>query len=205
MSSTTPEPPATLILGSTSRYRRELLQRLRLPFEVVAPEVDEAAARGESPRELACRLSLAKANAVAARHPTTRVIGSDQTATLDGVSVIGKPGGFDAAFAQLRAASGRTMRFHTGLALVHRTAGFERAVCVDIDVRFRVLDDWTIRSYLLAEQPYDCAGSAKVEGLGIALLASVACPDPTALVGLPLITLCDLLTESGMAVIGALE
>ncbi len=188
-----------LILASTSRYRRELLGRLRLPFDVQAPSVDETPLPGETPLAAARRLSLAKAQAVAARHPQAWVIGSDQTASLDGVNLVGKPGDHPRALAQLRAASGRSMTFHTGLALVNQASGFARVVVVDIGVVFRTLSDADIDTYLQAERPYDCAGSAKVESLGIALMASVSCDDPTALVGLPLIALTGLLHEAGHA------
>lgn len=194
---------ASLILASTSRYRRELLGRLQLPFDVVAPQVDETALAGESPRQMALRLSLAKAMAIAqplARSaPDTLVIGSDQTATLDGVIAIGKPGSHDRAREQLQAASGRSMVFHSGLSLVRAGGGFERTICIDTTVRFRRLDEATIESYLLREQPYDCAGSAKAEALGIALLESLDSTDPTAIVGLPLIALTTLLNEAGAA------
>lgn len=190
--------PPLLILASTSRYRRELLERLRLPFVVEAPQVDESARAGESPRELALRLALAKAKAVAEHHPGAWVIGSDQVAELAG-EAIGKPGQHEAAVAQLRRMSGRSVRFHTGLALV--APGFEALRCVDVNVRFRTLDGAEIERYLRLEQPYDCAGSAKSEGLGIALLDAIESDDPTALIGLPLIALCGLLRASGYAVL----
>lgn len=186
---------APLILASTSTYRRELLDRLGLPFMVEPPGVDETPLAGESPSAAARRLSLAKARAVAGRHPGALVIGSDQTATLDGTDIIGKPGDHARAVAQLRAASGRTLRFHTGLALVQDDR--EAACVVDTDVRYRPLDDDVIERYLRRERPYDCAGSSKVETLGIALLEAVRSDDPTALVGLPLIALTGLLTAFG--------
>ena len=190
-----------LVLASTSRYRRELLTRLGLPFEVRAPEVDETRLAGESPRQMAQRLALAKARAVAAQMPDAVVIGSDQTATLDGIEVIGKPGSHERACAQLRAASGRDLVFHTAMAVLAPTRGFERSVVVDTDVTFRTLTDEQIESYLRREAAYDCAGSAKAEGLGIALMASLRGADPTALVGLPLIELTTLLEAAGLPVL----
>lgn len=193
-----PRPP--LILASTSRYRRELLARLGLSFEVLPPHVDEAVLAHESPAEAAERLALAKADAVGALRPQALVIGSDQTATLDGRTVIGKPGTHARAVAQLTAASGRTMTFHTGLALVCAATGLRRLVRVDTRVRFRTLSPAAIEAYLAREPAYDCAGAAKVEGLGIALIEALDGPDPTALVGLPLIALCTLLADAGHAV-----
>lgn len=188
-------PP--LILGSTSRYRRELLERLRLPFTVVAPQVDETPATGETPSALALRLALAKAQAVAALHPQAIVIGSDQVADLDG-EPIGKPGTHERAREQLRRMSGREVVFQTAVAVASADTGFARALLAPVRVRFRTLDDAEIEHYLLAEQPYDCAGSAKSEALGIALLDAIESDDPTALVGLPLIRTCALLREAGL-------
>ncbi len=186
-------PP--LILASTSRYRQELLARLRLPFEAIAPDVDETALPGEAPAALAERLALAKARAVAARFPGAVVIGSDQVADLDG-EAIGKPGTHDAAAQQLRRMSGRAVVFQTAVAIVAPgLAAIERA---EVRVRLRVLNDAAIEAYLLADQPYDCAGSAKVESLGIALLDAVESDDPTALIGLPLIRTCALLRRAGL-------
>lgn len=186
-----------LILGSTSRYRRELLQRLRLPFEVAAPQVDEAARAGETPAALSERLALAKARTVAVAHPGAVVIGSDQVADLNGEPV-GKPGDHARAAEQLRAMSGQRVVFHTALAVVRTDTGYERVARVPVEVRFRRLGDAEIEAYLRAEQPYDCAGSAKSEGLGIALLDAIVSDDPTALVGLPLIQTCALLREAGL-------
>lgn len=186
-----------LILASTSRYRRELLERLRLPFEVRAPEVDETPLPGESPAALADRLALAKALAVANRHPNAIVIGSDQVADLDG-EAIGKPGTHERAVAQLRAMSGRTLVFHTAVAVVCLAQGFERRACVPVTVRVRHLGEGEIEHYLRAEQPYDCAGSAKAETLGIALLEAIESDDPTTLVGLPLIRTCEMLRAAGI-------
>ena len=186
-----------LILGSTSRYRHELLSRLRVPFEVAAPEVDETPLSGESPRALACRLALAKAHAVAARFPSAVVIGSDQVADLAG-EPLGKPGTHARATAQLRRMRGHTVIFQTAVAVVCRESGFEQTDLAPVEVRFRPLGDDEIEAYLQAEQPYDCAGSAKSEGLGIALLEAIHSDDPTALVGLPLIRTARLLRAAGL-------
>lgn len=186
-----------LILASTSRYRRGLLERLRLPFEVQAPEVDESAQAGETPAALAERLALAKAQAVAARSPEAWVIGSDQVAELAG-QAIGKPHTHERAQAQLRAMSGQRVIFHTAVAVVRLRSGFARSALAPVVVRFRALTDAEIERYLRLEQPYDCAGSAKSEALGIALLQSIDSDDPTALIGLPLIRTCALLREAGL-------
>ena len=193
-------PPSTarpLVLGSTSRYRRELLGRLRLAFEVEAPQVDETPRPGEAPAALARRLALAKAREVAARRPEAIVIGSDQVADLDG-EPIGKPGTHERAVAQLRRMSGRTVVFQTALAVVCQASGFEQQDLAPVEVRFRALTDGEIERYLRAEQPYDCAGSAKSEGLGIALLDAIVSDDPSALVGLPLIRTARLLRAAGL-------
>lgn len=185
-----------LVLGSTSPYRRELLARLRLPFSVDRPAVDESPLGGEAPAALAERLAEAKARDVASRHPGAWVIGSDQVAELDG-RAIGKPGDAATAFAQLRAASGHAVRFHTAVALV-RDGDFAAPVHLDrTEVRFRTLADDEIRRYLEAEQPFDCAGSFKCEGLGISLFDAIDNRDPTALVGLPLVALARLLRAAG--------
>jgi septum formation protein len=187
-----------LILGSTSRYRRELLDRLRLPFEVMSPRVDETPSAQEAPAALAQRLALAKAREVAARSSgDTIVIGSDQVADVDG-EPIGKPGSHDRAVAQLRRMSGREIVFQTAVAVVRPFTGFERSELVPVRVRFRELEDDEIEHYLRLEQPYDCAGSAKCETLGIALLRAIESDDPTALVGLPLIRTCELLRQAGL-------
>jgi septum formation protein len=186
-----------LILGSTSVYRRELLQRLRLPFEVVAPHVDETPVPGESPQALAERLAMAKARAVAQLHPHAVVIGSDQVADLDG-EPLGKPGNHERAVLQLQRMRGRTVVFQTAVAVVCQETGFAGQALSQVMVRFRPLTDQAIDTYLHAEQPYDCAGSAKSEGLGIALLESIDNQDPTALVGLPLIHTCRLLRAAGV-------
>ena len=188
-------PP--LILASTSRYRRELLSRLRLPFEVLAPEVDETARPGESPQALAERLALAKARAIAARRPEAVVIGSDQVADLDG-QALGKPLTHERAVAQLRRMRGHKVLFHTAVAVVCEHSGFEQAALCSVAVRFRDLSDDEIEFYLHTEQPYDCAGSAKCETLGIALLSAIESDDPTALIGLPLIRTSELLRGAGI-------
>ncbi|MFM1891399.1 MAG: hypothetical protein RLZ44_476 [Pseudomonadota bacterium] len=188
-------PP--LILASTSRYRRELLSRLRLPFEVIAPEVDEAPMDGEAPAQLARRLALAKARAVAERRPEAVVIGSDQVADLDG-EPIGKPGNHERAVEQLRRMRGREVVFQTALSVVRMDTGFEATELAAVRVRMRPLSDLEIDQYLRLEQPYDCAGSARSEALGIALLDAIESDDPTALVGLPLIRTCSLLRAAGL-------
>ena len=189
-----------LILGSTSPYRRELLQRLRLPFDVVSPQVDETPLDGEAPQALAERLALAKANAVALLHPRAVVIGSDQVADLDG-EPLGKPGNHANAVRQLQRMRGRTVVFQTAVAVVCHESGFAGQALAQVKVGFRQLSDRAIEDYLQAEKPYDCAGSAKSEGLGIALLESIDNQDPTALVGLPLIHTCRLLRAAGMALL----
>ncbi|MGY0197629.1 Maf family nucleotide pyrophosphatase [Leptothrix sp. BB-4] len=190
--------PPRLILASTSPYRRELLQRLRVPFDVVAPDVDETPLEGESPAALCERLARAKARAVARLHPDALVIGSDQVAACDGEPV-GKPHTHERAMAQLLRMSGRAITFHTGLALVRGgDDAYEQVVRVPVEVVFRALDRAEIETYLRLEQPYDCAGSAKCETLGIGLLDAIRSDDPTALVGLPLIATCRLLRAAGL-------
>ena len=191
--------PRTLILGSTSPYRRELLGRLRLPFEVVSPAVDETPRPAEAPADLARRLALAKAHAVAAQHPRAVVIGSDQVADLGG-EPLGKPGDHARATEQLRRMRGRSVVFQTAVAVVCQETGFERLDLAPVRVAFRDLSDAEIEDYLRAEQPYDCAGSARSEGLGIALLESIESDDPSALVGLPLIRTCRMLRAAGLRV-----
>lgn len=186
-----------LILGSTSRYRRELLARLHTPFTTLSPDVDETPQPGETPRALALRLALAKAQAVAAQQPQAIVIGSDQVADLHG-QPLGKPGTHERATAQLQQMSGQTVVFHTAVAVVCQASGFVQSDIAEIAVRFRTLDADTIERYLRAEEPYDCAGSAKSEGLGIALLDAIASDDPTALIGLPLIRTCRMLRAAGL-------
>ena len=190
-------PPPRLILGSTSRYRRELLTRLRLPFEVEAPGVDETPRPGEAPAALAQRLALEKARAVAARHPRDVVIGSDQVADLAG-EPLGKPGDHARAVAQLQRMSGQRVVFQTALAVVRRDTGFEAVDLAAVSVTFRTLSDTEIETYLRLDEPYDCAGSARSESLGVALLSAIDSDDPTALVGLPLIRTCALLRAAGL-------
>jgi septum formation protein len=197
-----PTPPR-LILASTSRYRRELLERLRLPFEAMAPETDETPLPGEAPAQLAERLALAKARALATRFPDAVVIGADQVADVDG-HALGKPGTHARAVEQLRAMSGRTIVFQTALAVVREAIGFAQVRRAPVAVRFRALSDDEIETYLRTEQPYDCAGSAKCETLGIALLEAIDSDDPTALVGLPLIRTAQLLREAGLDPLRAL-
>ena len=187
----------TLVLGSTSRYRRELLQRLGLPFAVAAPDVDETPLQGEAPRALALRLALAKAHAVAAQHPDAVVIGSDQVADLHG-QPLGKPGTHERASAQLQRMSGETVIFQTAVAVVCAATGFEQVDLAPVEVRFRTLTGDEIERYLHAEQPYDCAGSAKSEGLGISLLDAIHSDDPTALIGLPMIRTCRMVRAAGI-------
>ena len=187
----------TLVLGSTSRYRGELLQRLRIPFEVHAPEVDETPWPDESPTGLASRLAMEKARAVARRWPSAVVIGADQVADLNG-QPLGKPENHARATEQLRQMRGKTVIFQTAVVVVCIDTGFEQGSLAAVRVKFRDLSDGEIENYLLAEQPYDCAGSAKSEGLGIALLESIDSDDPTALIGLPLIRTCTLLQAAGI-------
>jgi len=186
-----------LILASTSRYRRELLARLHLSFDVISPGVDEAALPNEMPADLARRLSRAKAEAVALQHPDAIVIGSDQVCELDG-EAIGKPGTHERAVQQLLRLSGRRAVFHTSVCVIRRSTGYERHEAAPVVVRFRALQAPEIEHYLRTEQPYDCAGSAKCETLGIALLEAIESDDPTALVGLPLIRTACLLREAGI-------
>jgi septum formation protein len=185
------------VLGSTSAYRRELLSRLRVPFTVEPPHVDETPQAGETPVALARRLAAAKAAAVARLHPQAVVIGSDQVADLDG-EPIGKPGNHANALAQLRRMSGKTVVFQTALTVMCQASGFTQHDLAPVRVRFRELQDAEIETYLRTEQPYDCAGSAKSEGMGIALLDAIESDDPTALVGLPLIRTARMLRAAGL-------
>ena len=189
-----------LVLGSTSPYRRELLERLRIPFEVAAPHVDETPQATETPKQLACRLAMAKARAVAAQFPACVVIGSDQVADLDG-QALGKPGNHARAIAQLQQMRGKTVIFQTAVAVVCVETGFAQMDLAPVKVKFRDLTDAEIEAYLQAETPYDCAGSAKSEGLGIALLEAIDNDDPTALVGLPLIRTCRMIQAAGIKVL----
>ncbi len=187
----------SLVLGSTSRYRRELLSRLNVPFEVAAPLVDETPLAGEQPAALALRLALAKAQAVAVKFPSAVVIGSDQVADLHGQS-LGKPGTHERAVAQLRMMRGQTVIFQTALAVVCLETGFAQQDIAAVRVVFRDVSDEEIENYLRVEQPYDCAGSAKSEGLGIALLDRIDNDDPTALIGLPLIRTARMIRAAGV-------
>ncbi|WP_287919500.1 Maf family nucleotide pyrophosphatase [Comamonas sp.] len=195
LESVTPQRP--LILGSTSRYRRELVERLNLPFTTAAPDVDETPAPGEAPGHLALRLALAKAHAVAALHPDAIVIGSDQVSDLNG-QPMGKPLVHERAVQQLRSMRGQTVMFHTAVAVVCKATGFEQSDIAVIKTVFRDLTDDEIERYLRAEQPYDCAGSAKSEGLGISLLDAIHSDDPTALIGLPMIRTCRMVRAAGI-------
>jgi septum formation protein len=186
-----------LVLGSSSRYRSELLSRLKVPFEVAVPDVDETPRTHELPADLALRLALAKARAVALRFPEAIVIGSDQVADHAG-EPLGKPGNHERAVAQLRQMRGDTVVFQTAVAVVCAATGFEEVDLAPVKVKFRRLTDAEIEAYLAAEQPYDCAGSARSEGLGIALLDGIDSDDPTALVGLPLIRTCRMLRAAGL-------
>lgn len=190
----------SLILASTSPYRRELLSRLGLCFQVENPQTDETPRPEENPEALALRLAEAKARAVAAAHPEALIIGSDQVATVDG-RIYGKPGNHERAVAQLRALSGKTVNFFTGLCLLNSRTGEAEVRGIPTLVTFRQLSDGEIERYLTREPAYNCAGAAKSEGLGIALLESMRGDDPNALVGLPLIALCDMLRRQGVAVL----
>jgi len=197
-------PFPRLILASSSAYRKELLSRLRLPFEAIAPDIDETPAPGESPEMTALRLARQKGEAVARQHPNSLIIGSDQVATLDGEQ-IGKPGNHDSALQQLIKMRGRRVIFHTALCLWDNRPAGEPAVQVDniqTFVTFRNLPDAELDAYLRIEQPYDCAGSAKNEGLGISILERIDSIDPTALTGLPMIALTSMLRHAGMPFFG---
>jgi len=193
-------PPTQIILASTSKYRRELLARLGLPFDVAAPGVDETPLPLEAPQDTSLRLAEAKARAVAERFPQAIVIGSDQVAVLDGLA-LGKPGNHDNAVRQLKAMRGKEVQFHTALCLCHAASGRTATRVVPYYVRFREYSDAQIERYLHLEQPYDCAGSARCEGLGIALIAEMRGNDPNALIGLPLIALTEMLAEQGVSVL----
>ncbi len=186
-----------LILASTSRYRRELLQRFGLPFDTARPEVDETALPGESPAATAERLSVEKARAVAAHHPQALIVGSDQVACM-GIQRFGKPGTIENAVAQLKSMRGNAVVFHTGVALINAETGRVQVCGVPTRVRFRQLDDTEIARYVEKEMPLDCAGSAKAEALGITLLDALSTDDPTALIGLPLIALSRMLRAEGV-------
>lgn len=189
-----------LILASSSPYRRELLERLRLPFSVVSPDVDETPLVGETPEQTALRLAQKKARKVGESHPASLVIGCDQVATLDGLQ-LGKPITHDNAVRQLHLMRGRSVTFHSAMCLFNAATGSMQAEDVTYEVRFRQLNDAQIENYLLKEQPYHCAGSAKSEGLGIAIIEWMRGDDPNALIGLPLIRLITMLQNEGVAVI----
>jgi septum formation protein len=186
-----------LVLASTSAYRRELLSRLQIPFDVASPETDESALPGESPAATAERLSAEKARAVARRFPDALIIGSDQVAYLGNLR-FGKPLTRERAIEQLHAMRGHTVIFHTGLCLLNSASGRQQVCGVPTEVTFRQLSDAEIERYLDKEQPFQCAGSAKSEGLGIALLSRMQSDDPNALIGLPLIALCNMLRNAGL-------
>lgn len=192
--------PPPLVLASTSVYRRELLTRLGLPFATAAPDVDEKSLPGEPPEETAVRLSIAKARAVEASHTDALIIGSDQVAHLDGTR-LGKPGNYASAHRQLQSARGRCVEFHTGVCLYNSRSGKVQTAVAHNSVAFRSFSDAEIERYLRREKPYQCAGSAKIEGLGIALISRISGDDPHALIGLPLIALIGMLRNEGLAVI----
>lgn len=193
----------TLVLASTSTYRRELLARLQLPFDVARPDVDETPLPGERAEQTALRLAEAKACAVAPRFPGSLIIGSDQVALLDGEQ-LGKPGHHAAAVAQLQKMRGRRVVFHTALALLDSRSGVAEVVDVPYEVQLRTYSDELIERYLRTEQPYDCAGSAKTEGLGVALIEWMRGDDPSALIGLPLMALTTLLQRAGLPPLGVI-
>jgi septum formation protein len=191
------QSPPRLVLASTSPYRRELLTRLRIPFETVAPEVDEGPARGEAPPELAMRLACAKARAAQAAYPDALIIGCDQVAVV-GATLLNKPGSHDKAVEQLTLMSGQRVSFYTALCLLNARSLRQQAVIEPVTVHMRKLKRAEIERYLLTEQPYDCAGAARIEGLGITLVARLEGNDPNALIGLPLIKLCEMLRNEGI-------
>ena len=197
MTHTVATQPVELILGSSSPYRRELLERLRLPFTVVSPQIDETPPLGETPPETALRLALEKARHIAQFHPNALIIGADQVATVDGAQ-IGKAGGFDKALAQLQTMRGKTALFHSALCLYDARNDSYQLENIVTKTTFRDLPDEELAAYLRIEQPYDCAGSAKVEALGITILEKVESDDPTALIGLPLIALTGMLRQAGV-------
>lgn len=200
-SPSTSQSKPQLILGSSSPYRRELLERLRLPFTVVSPQIDETPLANETPPETALRLAVAKARHIAQSHPQALIIGADQVATVNGEQ-IGKAGGFDKALAQLQAMRGQTVLFHSALCLYDARNDSVDARDIITRATFRDLPDDELSAYLRIEQPYDCAGSAKVEALGITILEKVESDDPTALIGLPLIALTDMLRKAGVDLYG---
>ena len=192
-----PTPPSPLLLASSSPARRQLLERLQLPFICVSPDIDETPQTGESISNLVSRLSKAKAQALADQHPATLIIGSDQALSLDG-EILGKPGNHECANHQLQKLSGRSVTFHTGLCLLNTATGRCQLITETFNVSFRTLSPTTIERYLLADQPYNCAGSFKAEGLGIALFERFEGRDPNSLIGLPLMALVDFLQAEGV-------
>ncbi len=195
-----PNENPTLVLASTSPFRRELLNKLGLPFETAAPDIDESPLPGEEPESLVKRLSLEKAKAVAADYPRALIIGSDQVACVDN-QILGKPGSHQKAVQQLKLTSGKTVTFLTGLTLYDSVSGNSRTLCEPFHAHLRELTDMQIDNYLQREQPYNCAGSFKSESLGIALFSKLEGEDPNALVGLPLIRLIDMLQQFGVDVL----
>lgn len=191
-----------LVLASSSPYRAQLLHRLGVPFESAAPNIDETAGPQERPAELVERLARQKAAAVAGQHPQALIIGSDQVAECGG-RILGKPGTAERARAQLAELSGQTVTFHTGLCLLDAATATEQSAVVPVTVHFRTLTAAQIADYVARERPLDCAGAFKSEGLGIALFEALEGSDPNALVGLPLIALCTMLSRAGVAVLGA--
>jgi len=190
-------PPANLVLASTSPYRRTLLERLRIPFATATPNVDETALKDESPEALCARLAAAKAQAVQHDWPDALIIGSDQVAVVGSV-LLNKPGNFANAVDQLRCMRGEAVNFFTALCMLNTRTTRRQTVIVPVTVHMRELSDVEIERYLQAERPYDCAGSARIESLGITLVARLECDDPTALIGLPLIELCAMLRNEGI-------
>ncbi len=192
--------PLPLILGSSSVYRRELLQRLRIPFETVSPEIDEAPLHGETPDATALRLAKTKASKIAVTYPDALIIGADQVAVLNGVQ-LGKPLNHANAFQQLRFMQGKEVIFYTAISLLNSRSNHAQTRVIPFRIKFRQLSDQQIINYLNKEQPYHCAGSAKSEGLGIVLIERMTGDDPNALIGLPMIALVDMLTNEGIAVV----
>jgi septum formation protein len=188
------------VLGSTSPYRKELLARLGLAFETAAPRFDETPLPGEAPSATALRLAVGKARSLASAHPDALIIGADQVASL-GALRLDKPGDHETAVRQLRAASGKATHFDTAVALLDAKSGVMQSAVIACEVKFRTLGDAQIERYLRLEKPYDCAGSAKAEGLGIALIEHVRTDDPTSLIGLPLVALSDMLAKAGLPAI----
>jgi MAF protein len=188
-----------IVLASSSRFRKSVLAKLALPFETFSPDIEEQRMIGESPEQLVTRLSSLKAQAVSAKYPEHLIIGSDQVASINGV-ILGKPGDFDNARAQLQFASGKVVTFYTGLVLLNSKMGHKQTSCETFKVHFRDLTDEQITRYLEMDKPYDCAGSFKSEGLGIALFKKLDGDDPNTLIGLPLIKLIDMLEKEGISV-----